>query len=278
MRGLLVLSLVLLLCAVSCSSALDRNTNLNPPLPIYALEDPPNPPAGPPLPSSQASGSIGTDQILEAMHVVLTECLEGVNKAFAGEGDHGRIRECESCSVEEVDDWMCADPSWWNEKHCGQLWRSGDDGSDQWFVWSDNWLHYKVNFGYGLSRHIYIRVPIFIYCDGWDSVVGGRIKVVQQETTAYFGKSGTWENILDFISSVITFGYADLKGVIESDLSKQISGDAIGEMGHEVIIEGLNGQPCISLGIGSYPPYENAEIRWDIPPFHPLRPAKQLVE
>lgn len=279
MHGLLRGALVLSLCALpSLAIAANSAPDLDFPPPPPPDDGPPDPPdepvAGPPLPTSASTGTLSTDKIQDAMYEMYTECLDDTNGAFEGEHDHGAIVDCDHCDLEEVDDWECANPGWWNywnHDACGWLWMTAIDGADndQNHVVSTNWMHYKVNFGYLFNRHFYIKVPLRIYCEGWDQPAGGTIRVVQGESQTYLGSAGTWESIIGGLASAVTFSMFDLEDVIEGVLNEQLND--IDEMGHEIPVDGLSGQACTSLGMSSYlTPYENAEIRWDVPVSLPL--------
>ena len=93
---------------------------------------------------------------------------------------------------------------------------------NEWFVQLNNYFHYELEFGYGLSRSLYQTAEIRVYCDGWKPNMapgsGGKIKVVHLPPIVSYGPPGHWESIL----GLATYGL--VKDLVMTGLRDQYVG------------------------------------------------------
>ena len=141
---------------------------VRPPTPPSAL------PPGPPRPSANAQGSLSIARIHEELYRIYNDCIRDTNAAFRGEepepGDHTHEdQDCSHCTLQPSSDWRCtAGIGWAGDEWCKdvtmeyetvcQVPVTEDEGFfqcenvNEWFVQRNNYFHYRLDFGYGLSR------------------------------------------------------------------------------------------------------------------------------
>lgn len=253
---------------------------------------PPKPPPGPPRPSVGARGSLSIDRIHKELFRIYNDCIRDTNAAFHGEepepGDHTHEdQNCRSCTLLPRKDWRCSAGIGWAgtdwckdatmeyEKVCQVPFVEEDgffqcENVDEWFVRLNNYFHYKLKFGHGLSRDLYQTAEIRVYCDGWKPNMapgtGGRIKVVQLPPIITYGPPGHWEQFLD----IATFG--KVGDLVIKGLRKQYLGK-VSKMQHIIDTELLSGATATSLGVDgdNTVPLSERNIIWDVP-------VKQVVQ
>lgn len=253
-------------------------------------EPPVIPPPGPPKPSLIAKGVLNIDVIHKELFIIYNDCIDNTNDAFAGvepedteDTTHDHIHEGD-VTLKAKSDWRCsggigwAGTDWCNDvemkfdKNCtiNEFAVTDVEGffnceiNNEWYVQLDNYFHYELDFGFGISRDLYQTAEIRVYCecdyeDGWGgNYLGGprgKIKVVQLPPNETYGPAGHWESILPLARKAVLKGLRD-----------QYS-DQVDEMQHIIDVVGLSGSPCSSLGIDgdSSVPLALRNIIWDIP-------------
>ncbi len=254
----------------------------NPPLP------PPSQPLGPPRPRPTAKGSLSISRIHEELRKIYTDCIRDTNRAFRGEApenpedhSHDHIHKNPRASLKERSDWRCAPGiGWAGDGWCNDVTMEYEticqvpavpeegyfqcENVNEWFVQLNNYFHYKLSFGFGISRSLYQTCEIRVYCDGWKPNMapgtGGKIKVVQLPPIETYGPAGRWEQLL----GTITFGWTREK--VQNGLQDQYSGK-VSKMVHIIDVDSLSGSPATSLGIdgNESTPLNQRSIIWDIP-------------
>jgi hypothetical protein len=135
---------------------------------------------------------------------------------------------------------------------------------NEWFVQLNNFFHYRLDFGYGLSRSLYQTAEIRVYCDGWKPNMapgtGGTIKVVHLPPVVSYGPPGHWEQLLD----IATFG--NIGDLVLDGLKRQYLGK-VAKMMHIINVDKLSGSAAVSLGVDGDEtiPLNQRNIIWDIP-------------
>ncbi len=254
------------------------------------IEPPPPPPKlppGPPRPSSDAKGSLSINRIHQELRKIYVDCIEQTNAAFRGDppdpGDttHNHIHKNSNATLKPRNDWRCAPGTGWaGNEWCNDVTMEYEtvcqvpvvpeegyfqcENVNVWFVQLNNFFHYKLDFGFGISRSLYQTCEIRVYCDGWIPNMapgtGGKIKVVQLPPIESYGPAGTWENLL----GAITFGWTREK--VKKGLKDQYLGN-VSKMVHIINDDKLSGFPATSLGIdgNESTPLNERNIIWDIP-------------
>src|SRR5680860_744702 len=150
--------------------------------PHGVVVQPPNPPEelppGPPRPSADAKGSLNIGRIHEELFRIYNDCIRDTNAAFRGEqpepGDHTHehLSECSTCSLQPRSDWRCsAGIGWAGKEWCDDVTMEYEkvcqvpvveeagffqcENVNEWFVQLNNYFHYKLEFGMGISRSLY---------------------------------------------------------------------------------------------------------------------------
>lgn len=135
---------------------------------------------------------------------------------------------------------------------------------NEWFVQLNNYFHYKLKFGFGLSRDLYQTAEIRVYADGWMPNMapgsGGRIKVVHLPPILSYGPPGQWENFVNLVS------FGKVRDTILGGLRRQYQGK-VSKMLHIINTEELSGAACSSLGLDGddSTPLQERNIIWDVP-------------